>query len=348
MDRERFVTPSGRESFYPYSGPQNPIGRPGERRRGLLRVREVQLPSPLPSGSPGNDAFTARLLFRPDVEARQPVVFLHGFGFSLLRSWESIPAAFAARGHPSVILCLPHLCERARVDRPPGHHYTSTNAETALPAYEQAVADTRAALDWALEQPECASVASDPDMPGPAVVGVSFGALVAVIAAALESRFESLVSLLGGADLEIIVFRGSYRTGIERQLRDAKIGIEQRRTARAMYEEYLDRVRAATRPLDVPAPFHFYLFDPLTFAPHLRERPALLMNARFDPVMPRSAAEQLRLELGCPEASWFWGTHLVAGPWLPYVARRVTRYLAARRPGERRIPLDTRAAVWVP
>lgn len=346
--RERFETPERRGAYYPYAGPPSRYEVSPDRARGRLRVREVRFRSVLPSGLPENDRVVARLQWMPGRTGRQPIVFLHGFGFSRLGSWESVPGAYAFRGHPSLALCLPHLCERAAGGRATGNPYTSTDPAAALPAYEQAVADVRACLDWLLMQPECAPGGAGTETPGPAIMGVSFGALVSVIAAALEPRFQSVVSLLGGGDLDVIVFRGAYRTGVQRQLDDARVSLEARRRARLLYQDYLEEVRRASHPLEVPAPFHFYLFDPLTFASHLRSRPALLMNARFDPVMPRAAAEQLWLELGSPEISWFWGTHIVSGPWRGYVTRRVARFLAARRPGERRIPKDTWAALLAP
>lgn len=236
-----------------------------------------------------------------------------------------------------MLVCLPHTCERVARGERRGYAYMSTHAAQALPAYEQAVADARAGLDWMLHGSPWAGAAPR-GSPGPSIVGVSLGALVAVIAASLEPRFESVVPLLGGGDLDVIVFRGSYRTPVRRELRDANIRLENRRNARRMYEEYLGEVRHAAGPLDVPPTFHFFLFDPLTFASSLRDRPALMMNGLFDPVIPREAANQLWLELGRPDISWFWGTHWTGGPWKPFVMRRLERFLSGLEPGARRQP----------
>lgn len=253
----------------------------------------------------------------------------------------------ASSGFPTLLVALPFLCERVPTGQPRGYAYMSTEGEVALPAYEQAVSDIRAALDWLLTRPECTRDRR-PELPGPAVVGVSFGALVAVIAAALEPRFESLVTILAGGDLDIIVFRGAYHTTVPGELRQAEIKLEARRRARDIYEDYIKEVRRAPHPLAVQAAFHFYLFDPLTFASHLRNRPALMINGRFDPIIPRLAVEQLWLELGKPEISWLWGTHWAGGPWKPFVVRRIARFLKGLGPHEFRRPADSWARPWTP
>jgi pimeloyl-ACP methyl ester carboxylesterase len=308
---------------------------------------ETRFASPLPSGHPENDTVTMRF-FRGRGRAQgQPIVFLHGYGASRLMMWESFAWAMASRGFPTLLLCLPYLCERAPRGVPRGYAYMSTVGDIALPAYEQAVADTRAALDWLLGRSEHAG-GDRTETPGPCVMGVSLGALIAVIAAALETRFESLVSVLGGGDLDIIVFKGMYQTTVPDELKQAHIGIENRRRARLAYQEYLDEVRGADHPLDVSAAFHFFLFDPLTFAHHLRETPVLMVNGRFDPIIPREAASQLWLELGKPEISWFWGTHWAGGPWMPFVTGRIARFLRSTGPGARRTPQDSEARAWTP
>ena len=347
IDRERFQRHLQRTEFYPYPGPPGhwrvePRGGPGR-----VRVSRLRFPSPLPSGRAENDTVSARLFLRPGRTEGSPVIYLHGFGPTSLRVWDTFPRSLAARGFPTLSVCLPFLCERATKGERPGHTYMSTSAEKALPAYEQAVADIRASLDWLLDESPLARERG-PDSPPPAIIGVSLGALIAVIAAGIEPRFGGLVPMLGGGDLDIIVFKGKYRTPVQRELEDAHIQLENRRNARRIYEEYLGDVRKARHPLDVTPTFHFFLFDPLTFASHLRTTPTLMLNARYDPLIPRAAARQLWLELGKPPISWFWGTHWTGGPWKPYTLRRVTRFLRRLRETGERIPSDSCAEEWIP
>lgn len=346
-ERARFERHRERSEFYPYPGPvANPTVN-ADRRRGQLRVMDVTFPSPLPCGRRECDVVWARLFMTGDATDAAPVVFLHGLGARRLSFWDSQAAGLAARGFPTLLVCLPHLCERTPPGERQGYAYMSTHARLALPAYEQAVADTRAALDWLLTDSPCASGGHDGSGRA-SIVGVSLGALVSVITAALEPRFASVVPMLGGGDLDLVVFRGSYRTPVRRELRDARIRLENRRNARRIYEAYLDEVRRAGSPLDVRPDFHFFLFDPLTFASTLRARPVLMVNGILDPVMPRAAALQLWRELGRPEICWFWGTHWTGGPWKPFVMWRVARFLSSVRKGDSRVPADGHAASWLP
>ena len=347
FDRERFERHLKRSEYYLYPGPPAAFEVVHDRARAGLREIEIRFASPLPSGRKQNDTATLRFFSPLSRPTSRAVVFLHGLGFARHRAWDSLPRALASRGFPTVSVSLPFLCERATAGARPGHAYMSTDAEIALPAYEQAVADTRASLDWLLRESPCARTLCA-GAAGPAIMGVSLGALVSVIAAGIEPRFECVVPLLGGGDLDIIVFRGGFRTPVRRELSDARITIENRRRARREYENYLGAVRKARHPLEVPPAFHFFLFDPLTFASHLRSTPALMVNAVLDPFMPRAAARQLWLELGEPEISWFKGTHWVGGPWKPFVVARIARFLGELKPGATRVPTESFALPWKP
>ena len=345
IDRGRFETPPSRGVFYPYPGPAGAVGIADDRLTRGIRRTEIRFPSPLPSGIPANDTVSAVLFDPADPRAAVPIVFLHGFGPSRLRAWETFARALARHGFPTLLVCLPFVCERAPNGGRAGLPYTSTSAPVALPAYEQAVADVRAALTWLLAELGSRRPAVSPR---PTILGISMGALIAVISAALEERFDAVIPILGGGDLDIIVFRGTYRTNVQRELDRAGIRIENRRRARTLYQEYLQRVREADHPLDVEAEFHFFLFDPLTFASRLRRTPVLMVNGRLDPIIPRAAVRQLWLELGQPEVSWFWGTHWAGGPWRPFVTRRIARFLKCLPDPAVRSPSPGYAEIWIP
>jgi pimeloyl-ACP methyl ester carboxylesterase len=329
--RRRFGRHLERHSYYPYPGPPPDFEVGPTRRRGSVDATDICFQSVLPSGIAENDRVTARLFRGPPSRSGRPVVFLHGLGVPRLSAWDSLAAGMAARGFPTLLVGLPYTCERTPHGERRGHAYLSIEADTALPAYEQAVADARSGLDWLLSGPPC--LRGGAEFEGATLLGLSLGAFVAVMAAAMEPRFDSLVCVFGGGDLDAVVFRGTYAPLIRRQLDRAGITLENRRRARLEYEEYLERVRGAAHPLDVEAPFHYFLFDPLTFAHHLRERPVLLISALLDPIVPPEASRRLRLELGRPESSLLWGTHWAGGPWRPFVQARIARFL--RGLGER-------------
>jgi pimeloyl-ACP methyl ester carboxylesterase len=319
----------GAQRAYTYPGPARDYeARPLGKRFGC-ELTVVTFKSVLPSGIERNDAVTARLFETDSCDWTRPVVLLHGLAFSRLSMWDSFAAALARRGCPVLLVGMPFVCERT----PPGDRLGAAYmrvAKPALPAYEQAVADVRAALEWLLTK-HAARGGETSTVCWPALVGISMGALVGVIAAALEPRFERFVCLLGGADLDTLVFGGTYGPRIRRRIARAGISPARRKAATKAYAQYMKEVRRAAHPLDVPPPLRYFLLDPLTFAGLLRERPVLQLNALFDPIVSRRAARKLWREMGRPETCWLWGTHWVGGPWRPFVTWRIAEFL--RRKG---------------
>ncbi len=323
-----------RGTFYPDPGAPRRVRERTGIYRGIRRT-DVTFPSSLPSGSQPVDHVRAVHLESPAVCDGTRVVLLHGLGLSRLDAWLSFGAALAARGFPTLLVELPHTCSRRLPGERAGARYMSLDADRALPAFEQAVADVRSARRW---------LAGRDDAPRPtALAGISLGAVIVPIAAALEPAFTCIVPILGGGDLDRLIFGGTYGRHMRRALRRAGISEAQRIEAHAQYFEYLDAVRRAAHPLDVPAPLHYYLFDPLTFAWHLRARPTLMINARLDPIVPPDASRQLWLELGCPPWTRYWGTHWAGGPWRPFVTGRIADYLRTEESRAPRSPSDTRA-----
>jgi pimeloyl-ACP methyl ester carboxylesterase len=322
----RYATAYGGRDVYAYPGPPAEFDVAAPTRRFGTELTVVSYRSVLPSGFDRNDTVSARLFQAEVCDWSRPVVLLHGLAFSRLSMWDSFAAALARRGFPVLLVGLPFTCERTPPGEACGAAYMRIGPATALPAYEQAVADVRSALDWLLAGPVARRL-GNVSASSPALVGISLGAFIGVIAAALEPRFRSVVPALGGADLDTVVFGGTYSARMKLQMARAGIRPEQRKEAREAYARFIDEVRLADHPLDVPSPFRFFLFDPMTFAGSLRDRPVLQLSAIFDPVVPARAARKLWLEMGMPEICWMWGTHWVGGPWRPFVTRRIARFL---------------------
>jgi len=328
-----------RETFYPFPDDRVTYRTAESDYRGLART-DLSFHTLLPSGHDRVDEVRAVHLVDSRVRAVRSILLLHGLG--PLRPDTCLPmaASFATCGFPTLVVELPHTGARRGSGERSGAMYGSLDATRALPAYEQAVVDVRTARRWLVARDAAGTAGGAGD---PVIAGISLGALIAVIAAALEPGFGCLVPILGGADLDALVFDGIHGFAMRRRLARAGISPADRRLARERYAAYLDAVRAADHPLDVRAAYHYFLFDPLTFAPHLRTRPALLINARFDPVIPASAARQLWFELGTPERRLLWGTHWVGAPWRSLITRHVVEFLHSPRSTGSRRPADTRA-----
>jgi pimeloyl-ACP methyl ester carboxylesterase len=316
--------------FYPYPGPPRHVRTTSPVRKRGTEMLGLSFESPLASGTPQNDVANARFFRRPGHDQGCPIVLLPGLFGERLSFWDPTAISLARRGFPTLLVGLPFLFER----RPPGasrvSHYVSIDPSISLPTYEQAVADTRASLDWLIGWSEDNNrhARSSP----PAVVGVSIGAFVSIITCAMEPRFRRLVAIFAGGDLDRIISEGSYGERVFGELRRYGITDKDRQRARLEYERYLDEVKKAHHPLDVKPTFHYFLFDPLTYAHHLRQLPILMFEAAVDPIVPHAATDRLWEALGKPEMCRLWGTHYIGGVWRPYVARRIARFLSRKNP----------------
>ncbi|MDP2932093.1 MAG: hypothetical protein Q8O05_06335 [Chloroflexota bacterium] len=70
-----------------------------------------------------------------------------------------------------------------------------------------------------------------------------------------------------------------------------------------------------------------YLDDPLTFARYLRQRPVLMLNARWDEFVPRGATLDLWAASGQPPIAWYPATHTSIWAFYPLISRRITGFL---------------------
>jgi pimeloyl-ACP methyl ester carboxylesterase len=138
-----------------------------------------------------------------------------------------------------------------------------------------AIIDIRRAIDWLGQRG-----GGNSDHIG--IAGISMGAIVAALALEVEPRINSAAILLGGGDIATILATSRenlvvrFREGI---MRAKGYGLEQ------FHEE-------ATQVL---APV-----DPLTYASRGNPKSILMVNARFDKVIPSPCSQKLWEALGRP------------------------------------------------
>lgn len=138
-----------------------------------------------------------------------------------------------------------------------------------------AIIDIRRGIDWLDQRGKV-------DLNRIGVAGISMGAIVAALALEVEPRINSAAILLGGADIPTILTNSKENMVVrfrESVMRTNGIGLEQ------FYRE-------ATQTL-VPV-------DPLSYASGVDPKRILMINARFDKVIPSPCPEKLWNTLGRP------------------------------------------------
>jgi dienelactone hydrolase len=138
-----------------------------------------------------------------------------------------------------------------------------------------AIIDIRRAIDWLDQRAE-----GNRNRIG--IVGISMGAIVAALAFEAEPRINSAAILLGGGDIAAI-------------LATSREGLVVRFRKEVMRTKGIDLEQFHTEATRILAPV-----DPFTYAPRGNPKHILMLNARFDGVVPSPCSEKLWRALGRP------------------------------------------------
>ncbi|MEW4567097.1 alpha/beta hydrolase [Tautonia sp. JC769] len=259
-------------------------------------VSKLTFPSPVVSPDPQNNTVHAEY-FQPRCPGKRPaVVVLHilGADFALSRY---LAARLAEEGVAALFVKLPYYGERRPANL--NVRFLSSDLERSVIAMRQGVCDVRRAARWLGERVEV-------DRSRIGVTGISLGGIVSSLAAGVDPRIGHAAILLGGGGLAEILWEMP-----EAEARNSRTAwIESGRT-----KEDLARL---IRP-----------FDPLTYAPGLRDKRVLMIAGRADEVIPPSATTRLWEAAGRPPIRWLDCGHYSAAGYLLPVFRDVVAFFAA-------------------
>jgi hypothetical protein len=177
-----------------------------------------------------------------------------------------------------------------------GQSLPSTPGEW-LEAFQVSVTDVRRVIDWSVSRDEV-------DEKRIGIVGASAGGIISAIAMSVDRRILAGVFITTGGNMEEMSWGRGKDTG--RAMHSCSR--EECRDAYSKYPRYLDEVTQKGFQNAAPAK-ECFLFDPLTFAAYLRERPVLMINALQDEIVPKRSATDLWKACGRPPIVWLPGTH---------------------------------------
>jgi pimeloyl-ACP methyl ester carboxylesterase len=205
--------------------------------------------------------------FAPNVPERCPVILCSPIRGSDTIVVDGCARVFASCGYQAAIV------KRAR------SHFKADGPLTQVEdSLRDAVIRHREALDWLLQQPGV-----DPDRVG--AFGVSYGAIITSVVAAVDPRVKICVLDLAGGPLA-----GVMRTSAEQSLR--RNWSQSRRchslTDKQLYEAMGNVIRT----------------DPIKLAPYLSRDHVLMLIARFDSSVPTRYQVKLWRALGKPRADF--------------------------------------------
>jgi len=255
------------------------------RTRAHYVVRQLSLPSTMNSAESIEFEY-----YDVDGEARTPVVVLLPVFNGQLKISRFFARYFANQGWAAVVVTR---------GRDPLDFFTSP--ERVVRGNLQ---DYSRVLDWAEREPEI-------DGARIGVLGVSLGAMDAVMLTALDPRVNSLVIAMAGGDLSYLLAKTNYRR-VVRSIDDMAADLG---TSREALGAKLD---AAIK------------LDPLALAPYIDAERVFMVLTRTDAIIPFEAQQQLRATMGSPEAMYLVTGHRPSVVFFPKVRNAAFEFFARR------------------
>lgn len=274
------------------AGPLEPPSRPyavkveSVEERGELVETVLSFPSPVKSPWAANDVVYAHLVARKGLQGAPAVLVLPVMAAPNVWIETRFTERFARDGFAVLWLEMPtQFRRRPDPSQPSGQVFLGRTTASLARNYRQSILDARRALDVLSARPE-----ADPDRV--AVFGISLGALVGSMVYSLDPRPRFAVFLLGGADFPSLLLSSSMTGPFAR-----KMGLS------------IEEVRKAWPGL-----------DPVERASVNKRKPALLVNASWDAVIPKANARKLQEAFPAARQIWVPGGHysaIIHLAWLP-------------------------------
>jgi esterase/lipase len=245
----------------------------------------------------------------------QLAILLHGMGDHSVIPCKLLARALASNGIACLILYL--VVHSSRMPEIMRRQFPHLTPEEWFQVYQTSVIEVRQVIDWASSREEI-------DKEKIAVAGISFGGFISAIAMGIDQRIGAGVFIVSGGNSEKI----SYMSKLSTITKDYSRTKAEYQHIQQSYLQYLTEVAEKGFENVNPARKSF-LTDPMTFAHRLRQRPVLMINARWDEAISADATLDFWKECGEPNIIWLPGTHATIWLWYPFISRKIAGFLTA-------------------
>lgn len=267
---------------------------PLETSATAMRMSELTFPSPVVTPLEANNTVHCEYFCPVDRDRKHPgVIVLHILGgdFALSRLFCR---TLAHHGVAALFLKLPYYGPRRDPNSP--SRMISNDPHETVAGMRQGVLDIRRARAWLAQQPEL-----DADQLG--IFGISLGGITTSLAVTAEPRFSKACLMLAGGGIGEVSWDAPRLEEPRKRWLDAG----------GTKESFLELLHSV---------------DPVTYAENVRgsKLKILMLNVRYDEIIPRECTESLWRAFGQPEIVWWDAGHISSGRFIFDGLARVTEF----------------------
>lgn len=266
------------------------------------KPNQFSFPSAWESPYPENQNVKIHAFVPDSSEAVPVVIVLHYWGAPDLKGETEFAQKLNQQGIGAVIMELPFHLSRTPKGSRSGELAIQPDPLKLKATMIQAVWDVRRTIDWIETRPEF-------DATKIGLSGTSLGAIVGSMTFAVEPRIDAYCSILGGADLADTIWSSS------RLVREREVLRRNRWTREKLIEELKD-------------------IEPTEYLSKEESRPAYLIAARYDTIVPARSYDALRVALPQMKTMWLDTGHFGGFVVQSGVFRSVARFFTQSFAGE--------------
>lgn len=257
------------------------------------RHTKISFKSPFITAYPGNNTVHGLRTERLDKANRSAFIMLHGWGRRDFGFEMWFCRALALRGFDSLLLTLPFHQERAPEPSWSGEYMVSGDVVRTEESFRQVVAEVRSIVPWMESRYRRLGM-----------LGISLGGVLAHLCMEFHP-FDAGVSILGSGSNAGIVWESIMTRHVKADILRARI----------TYEE-LDAVWSPS--------------DPLRLAPFNQTRDILMINGKYDEIVPPHLTTRLWEALGKPKIKWYPCAHYSSVFFIGSIIKDVADFAAAQ------------------
>jgi hypothetical protein len=252
--------------------------------------------------------------FEPVNKDHAPLaILLHGWGDHSVWPFELMISGLIHRGLACFILYLPFHANRLPAQMK--SRLSNLTPDEWFTGYRMAVTDVRRVVDWDSQN-------GHTDSRQISVIALSLGAVVGSIAMGIDPRIKAGVFIVHGGNTGKMMQTNT----VSRFGKQYRLPYKEYQENQKNYTDYL--VEVANKGFENVEPAkRTYLIDPLTYAPMLKGRPVLMINAQWDEIFPRETSLDFWKACGECKRVTFPATHASIWIWYPLITSRINSFL---------------------